>query len=462
MPKVSAFIGRSFHKEDEALVSVFLKYFDQYKKLGFHWEDAEEAESRSVAEKVKAKLANKQVFVGIFTRRFPLANSVARQLNPNDVSWYSRFLWRNNNIRTASGWTTQESGFAIGKDMKLILLVEEGVIDIGGLPGDHEVIQFSRKNPERCFPSLDAQIINLLAEPEKPKEQPDAQSIPESPETPDRQKDLQEAEDKEQGTERNLLIEIHVKLFGEKDPDGARRVFEEWLGAAGNEDERVDHRAWYEWMRFSAGYADGYEKLERLASEYPDHPSPVTFLARLLRSLGQLSSAAERFNDASKKTSNVQRKAKLIVEASLCLAKENKYEDANNLLTDSLSEIAEGDPAVAFELYCGLSQIAKASKDHDKQVALLEKALSIRPAEHGLRFEIAHKYSEMQRHPLALYHYKILTNEASDGSNLNNLGVVYANLELPAKAVAAYKKATSLMKHWPWRTWHTNSSARGF
>ena len=83
-------------------------------------------------------------------------------------------------------------------------------------------------------------------------------------------------------------------------------------------------------------------------------------------------------------------------------------------------------------------------KDDERQVALLEKALSIRPAEHELRFEIAVRYSAMGRHPLALYHYKILTREAPDGSNLNNLGVTYANLELPAKAVSQYKKAADV------------------
>ena len=443
MPKVSAFVGRSFHKEDEAIVTIFLKHFEQFRKLGFECEDAEEAESRSVAEKVKGKLADKKVFVGIFTTRFPLARSVAKQLNPNDASWYSRFLWRKNNLLTASGWTTQESGFAIGKNMLLILLVEEGVIDIGGLHGDHEVITFSRKDPAKCFPTLDAQIINLLAEPEKPKPQPDAESITEKPQAADTQSDLQQGEDKQRGAERDFFLEIHVKLFGDKDQNGAESVLKDWLLTAANDDETIHRRALFEWMRFKAGYSDGYQELERLKREHPDHRSPVTFLARLLKGLGQLSSAAEHFEDASKKASNIRRQAELLVEASLCLAADNKYEDANNLLGKALSDL-EGDSAATFELYSGLAQIAKVKKDDERQVALLEKALSIRPAEHELRFEIAVRYSAMGRHPLALYHYKILTREAPDGSNLNNLGVTYANLELPAKAVSQYKKAADV------------------
>jgi len=442
MPKVSAFVGRSFHRDDEAIVTIFLKHFEQFRKLGFECEGAEEAESRSVAEKVKAKLADKKVFIGIFTRRFPLAKSATKNLNPNDAAWYSRFLWSKSNLLTASGWTTQESGFAIGKNMQLILLVEEGVIDIGGLHGDHEVITFSRQNPAKCFPALDAQIINLLAEPEKPKAQPDAESIPERPQAVDTQTDPQHGEDKQQGAERNFFLDIHIKLFGDKDYDGAKKILDDWLLTAANDDETVHRRAWFEWMRFKAGYSDGYHELERLKREYPNHRSPATFLARLLKGLGQLSSAAELFEEASRKASNIRRQAELLVEASLCLVADNKYEDANNLLEKSLPDV-EGDSAATFELFNGLAQIAKIKKDNDRQVALLEKALSIQPAEHKLRFEIALRYSAMGRHPLALYHYSILAREAPDGSNLNNLGVTYSNLKLPAKAVSHYKSSAN-------------------
>ena len=427
MPKLSAFVGRSFHKEDSGLVNTFLKHFDTFKKLGFHCEDAEEAESKSVAEKVKAKMANKQVFIGIFTRKYPVADWFARQLNPNDMRWFSRFLWQKNNISTASGWTTQESGFAIGKDLKLILLVEEGVIDIGGLHGDHEIIQFSRENPEKCFPALDAQIISLLAEPEKPEEQRDAQSVPELPESPSPKKELMDEGGKKEDAERHYLVEIYAKLFDEKDEEGAKKVLAEWLREAKTEGQQVHRRAVYQSFRLSAGHPDAFVELEGLVKEYPTHPSPLLFLGRGLNNLGQFSSAADRLKEAAERATDDQRRATLLVEAAHSLAKDNKYVEATNLLLDALSHIGR-DPAVGFELCKGLAQIADVHKDNDQ---------------HDLRFQLAYKYSNMGRYALALYHYKILANEAPDGLNLNNLGVAYAELGLPARAVTAYKRAAN-------------------
>jgi hypothetical protein len=64
-------VGHSFTKDDEAIVGAFLRYFDQIKKIrpDFSWEHAESAEPRELSEKVLALVKDKNVFIGICTRK---------------------------------------------------------------------------------------------------------------------------------------------------------------------------------------------------------------------------------------------------------------------------------------------------------------------------------------------------------------------------------------------------------
>ena len=93
-------------------------------------------------------------------------------------------------IWKTSDWIIQEIGLAMGRDCKLILLVESGVRPPGGLQGVVEYIPFERSAPEKTFPKL-AQMISNIApvntlvasvgaqsayetEPEKPQSPPES------------------------------------------------------------------------------------------------------------------------------------------------------------------------------------------------------------------------------------------------------------------------------------------------
>src|SRR5262245_12372178 len=71
MEEIRAFVGHSFDQADAAVVDCFLKFFDQLANSHprFSWEHAEDAEPRVVAEKVMSLIANKNVFIGICTKK---------------------------------------------------------------------------------------------------------------------------------------------------------------------------------------------------------------------------------------------------------------------------------------------------------------------------------------------------------------------------------------------------------
>ena len=71
MNEIRAFVGHSFVDEDSELVGIFLKFFEQISRSHphFSWEHAEPAEPKLLAEKVMSLLSDKNVFIGICTRK---------------------------------------------------------------------------------------------------------------------------------------------------------------------------------------------------------------------------------------------------------------------------------------------------------------------------------------------------------------------------------------------------------
>ena len=160
MPLLNAFIARSFLPEDERRLEPILRFLGTFQKIGFICQTADAAEVQSVSLKVRKLIDNSDVFIGFFTRRYPVYNlrpglsgawSVARGIKPHRWS--------------APAWVLQESGYALQKlgSGRLILLLEPDV-EVFGLQGDLEYIPFI---PERSFEvqsKLSEMILGLVAE----------------------------------------------------------------------------------------------------------------------------------------------------------------------------------------------------------------------------------------------------------------------------------------------------------
>jgi hypothetical protein len=116
----TAFVGHSFSNPDAPVVSAVTATL---KCLGIDVLTGEKPKSDTVSEKVKRRIEQQNMFVGLFTRR----DKIARK------SEYS-----------TSTWVIDEKAYALARGKKLILLKEEGVASIGGIQGDYEYIQFDR------------------------------------------------------------------------------------------------------------------------------------------------------------------------------------------------------------------------------------------------------------------------------------------------------------------------------
>ena len=138
---IKAFVGHSFDEKDEILINKFTKFFDSLSAI-LEWDHARERQANSVSIKIKKLMEGKDVFIGIFTRK-------------NKLGWFKNFF--------PSLWIIQESGYAIGKGMKYIFIIENGVEKsiMAGLHGDSEVVFFDQNNPEKSFSAV-SEMLNVL------------------------------------------------------------------------------------------------------------------------------------------------------------------------------------------------------------------------------------------------------------------------------------------------------------
>jgi hypothetical protein len=128
-----------------------------------------------------------------------------------------------------SDWIIQEIGMAIGRGLDLILLVEDGVSDPGGLQGDVEYIRFQRDAPEKSFGKI-LEMITALS----PKGPVGQTAAPDT--SPPEQNDSPKTFDSESTNPtpswtRDDYGTAILQLTISDDEAGAQRVYDAYPGA---------------------------------------------------------------------------------------------------------------------------------------------------------------------------------------------------------------------------------------
>jgi tetratricopeptide (TPR) repeat protein len=445
MKPIRAFVGHSFTDDDKNVVNTFLKFFDQLSEShpDFSWEHAEAAEPKDLATKVSTLLADKNVFIGICTRK-------ERVVQPARFkkTWL-RGLWRVRDedlVWKTSDWIIQEIGLAVGRNLDLVLLVEQGIRDPGGLQGDVEYIPFDRPSPEKSFGKI-LEMVTALS----PKTAVttvlamDTRSTPsdESKETEAFRGDYWATPKPEWKRHEYEFALMH--MVEKDDKDGEATISKTYLATSdgqqsGNKDS---WEAWEEWVRLFIGRGGKLSKLKALAETQARNSKTWSYLARAYKHYQQYRESAEAFQIAAREAGNdTARQLRLLGQATAALAREDVA--AALEIASQMKTLVEERGSGELELLGTLRRLAEISKEDEVTIAILERFVDVDPSDIDTRFVLGHKHSELGNTELSLFHYLRIPYRERKGGTWNNLGVAFDNLGLPVKAVAAYREAEEM------------------
>ena len=439
MAKLEAFVGHSFSKEDEAVVNAFLDFFTGLQDLGIGlaWDHAEPAEPKVLSEKVKAKMVGKNLFIGICT-----AKEYAVQ--PGDLSAPLLAKTALQGAREkfqpkTSDWVIQEIGYAIGKEMHVILLLEDGVRRPGGLQGDLEHIPFNRDNPAAAFPKilqmLRALIPKAVAKPTSPAAAPVPAEEDKKEEEGIGQKEPQP--DWSQSDFERAALAAVVR----RDEDRLDRLRDAFAKSShgGDEDARDGLEAFVLMMQSVMNKGGNVDRLQELARKHPKDRLFADYVADALEQYELHDKAAAAHITAASLSADDEKRASSLARAAVQKAKANDGE-AEVWLREQFKSLNVSLQTQRSYLWA-LKELAELRKAPGIWSAYQEAMLDDQPDDHSSRFSLAHKYSDQGNNRMALYHYLKIPVDKRNAGTWNNIGVAARNLGLKAVGVTAYQRS---------------------
>lgn len=434
---VKAFVGHSFLPKDQDLVRVFTDYLDALRKTlpDFDWVHAKEPRPDGVPLKVLDMIKGRNLFIGICTRNERVSkgenfktNIFGNKLNvaKADLTWKT------------SDWIIQEIGLAIGRDMKIILLLESGIRKPGGLFGDLEYIQFDRDNPTQAFQSLTEMISNVsVAMSDQSASSVGEISSGDASKTEEANvKNIERKEPTDDWSEHDYSFEYFLGLL-RGDEIRCENIDKAYLATVGGATTPAG-AAWQAQTLFNRirwGKGGKLKEMQALADRYPSNPDVLECTAKAYLHYKDRSNARGIFLKAADLPVEAIKKINLLCNAA------GLFE--GNGEPDELSEIADLITTVDLEKGAldGLSDLENYYDEEVYKLAMLERRVQIDPSDTQLRFNLAYSHSQEKNYELALYHYLQIPENERDAVTWNNLGVSFRQFSMPTNSTNAYKKS---------------------
>lgn len=445
MSQLKAFVGHSFTSEDEEVVRAFLKFFDNIKGVvsGFSWEHAEPAEPKVLADKVLRLIKDKNLFIGICTNK-----EAAIEPDRLKRGVFQKKVLKGDKAQFSSktsDWIIQEIGLAIGRGMDLILLVENGVRQPGGLQGNLEYIPFERNAPEKSFGKVLEMIKALLPKAKPlPVEEAIVQSAPkEKPELEKHETD-EWLQPKSDWTRRHYEIALmHTIAFDNQ--QGAKMISDAYSVTKDGQiiANRESWEAYQEYILIRFGKGGNLTTLENLAKVHPENSEVQKYLAMSYREYEDHEKAAQFFKAAAESAKDNSRKLDMHGEEVISLVKTG-HKKHTHAIIEKMKVLATQVENGEVLLIKTLLQVVEHEEDKDLLFGLTERLLTLSPNDVESRFFLAYNYSQKNQNELSLYHYLKIPYQVRMAGTWNNLGVAFDHFGLVYKSVKAYRKAEEL------------------
>jgi tetratricopeptide (TPR) repeat protein len=440
MKKHRAFVGHSFTPEDKDVVGKFLDYLNAIQEMNpdFGWEHAEHPEPEAIDNKVLRLFQDKNIFIGICTRKEKVIkpSGLKKAFFSARVSAEEKeFTWK------TSDWVIQEIGLALGREMKVILLLEEGVRAPGGIQGSLEYIPFSRENPQTSFGKL-LQMIASLSPMTVQITGAESSATTEAVEIQDQDiADQWPIPDHTWGAEKYKHAYMHMMVIS--DASGAQKIENSFLQSSiATGVEKISWAAFVEYARILFGKDGTLENLRQLSEKHKENVSVLRYLALSYKSLGEDEKTAETFVKAVSVESSAIGKMDLLGSAIESIAKKNPRQA--EILLDQAKEVAFEDASLNQKILSIENSFSKLRKEDGFMFAAMERFLEAEPDNYSKRFDLAYAYGEAKIHDMSMFHYQRIPPAARSDAVWNNLGVCYENQSLPVSSIHSYKRSKDL------------------
>ena len=151
--------------------------------------------------------------------------------------------------------------------------------------------------------------------------------------------------------------------------------------------------------------------------------------------------AAEKIEEAAQLSEDEKTKASYLGQAAFQYVRAGQDKRATELLNEMRRRASQNIEKLMPWLVSALKRIADFKKDVDYQLALLEYELEEAPSDTRKRFSLAYLHSQNDNRDMALLHYRRIPTGQRDTITWNNLGVCYADVDMPVRGVRAFRQS---------------------
>lgn len=449
MTDYRAFVSHSFIEADEQLIGKFVTLFDRVSGLDkrFSWDRAIRAEPRSISEKVQNVFENKNVFIGICSKR----ERVGSEGDMVSYPFLGRLMWDSTLAWKTSDWILQEIGLARGRSCSCIIFVENGVRNPAPLLADIQYIQFDREFPERCFTTFMDMVTNLSPPTEGLKDESAKIGAAPTEEDDERKGRADEGgkddpkvdhfQPQPDWSRRQYGHALWVAYAISDVPDEtAQRIYEAFLKSplASDDSVRAEWRAENEYVRILFDKSNSIQSLVDCSKENPKNARIQSFLGRAYEQYQLFGDAAAAYRRASSLYDNPIDQIEALGALATILVKSGEKEKANEVISKATTLYNSETEKALLEV---MRNYADARSDKILLIAVRERMLQLDPLDHDLRFKLAYAYGDRSENELSLFHYFMIPPSERKEWTWNNMGASYDALRLSARAVDAYRKA---------------------
>lgn len=226
-----------------------------------------------------------------------------------------------------------------------------------------------------------------------------------------------------------------------KDEEHSSKVSEAYLATLGPEDTDAigDWKSFCELYKLKWTEHGDLDGLAALGNEHEKNPTVHKYVARGYLHFDDLNRAQVHFRAAIKCSDDSNQKLHLLGDLAGVVQKQGSSQDISAIVAE-MRDLVDS-PETEDLLLAKLTDLSDWYRDDALKAAMLERELSINPADISKRFQLAYLHSQTGNEALAMFHYEKIPANQRDGTTWNNLGVAYRHFSLRGKAINAYRKA---------------------